>query len=559
MPSERIQRRIDVLLDEADTAFGCRDWQRLRELASDVLSLDVENADGLTFLDAAERNLGTSPGAVSGTFVPSPSLPASFASGRYTVSGFLGEGGSKKGYLAQDTRLDRDVAVAIIEGLAGDGLESGRRLRPCMSATAFLQPPGTTWLERGERVIEPRTREWVAVEARRISALRHQARSFSEQAIRLWETAKAMTVAATRGPSAARDASPSQGWRYNAGRMSAAIRYVSLAPGRRLAYTVDGRGEAVLLIPSMPFSFLKEESKGMTSALQRELAAAFRLIRYDACGTGYSGLTRDSFTLASFVEEASALADHLHLRRFAVVGIVDAAPVAIALAASDARVTTLVLHDGWARYNDYREAAWESAEAALRDGDWTVYTETVSQMQFRFEDQELARNQARTMRRSASRDMLRDAYSGMAEWDVSSLLPGVRCPTLVSQGATPFLHTNVAERLATAIPGAHLATLRKSIEIPAGVFLAFLKERSSKESSPAEQPLSPRELEVLRLVARGCSNGEIASKLAISTNTVMRHVSNIFAKTDTRNRVEAAVYAVNRGLLESPDASSITH
>ena len=54
-------------------------------------------------------------------------LPASFASGRYAVKGFLGEGGSTTVYLAHNTRLDRHVAVAVVEGLDGDGLERVRR------------------------------------------------------------------------------------------------------------------------------------------------------------------------------------------------------------------------------------------------------------------------------------------------------------------------------------------------------------------------------------------------------------------------------------------------
>src|SRR5258708_34127593 len=51
-------------------------------------------------------------------------MPQSFASGRYTVKGFLGEGGRKRVYLSHDTRLDRDVAFAVIktEGLDADGL-----------------------------------------------------------------------------------------------------------------------------------------------------------------------------------------------------------------------------------------------------------------------------------------------------------------------------------------------------------------------------------------------------------------------------------------------------
>jgi len=60
---------------------------------------------------------------------PAPPLPQSFASGRYAVKGFLGEGGRKRVYLAHDTKLDRDVAVALIktEGLDSDGLSRVRR------------------------------------------------------------------------------------------------------------------------------------------------------------------------------------------------------------------------------------------------------------------------------------------------------------------------------------------------------------------------------------------------------------------------------------------------
>ena len=61
--------------------------------------------------------------------------------------------------------------------------------------------------------------------------------------------------------------------------------------------------------------------------------------------------------------------------------------------------------------------------------------------------------------------------------------------------------------------------------------------------------LSQREVEVLRLLAAGKSNREIADILCISLNTVATHVRNILAKTDTANRTEAAAYALRHGLL----------
>jgi DNA-binding CsgD family transcriptional regulator/N-acetylneuraminic acid mutarotase len=69
---------------------------------------------------------------------------------------------------------------------------------------------------------------------------------------------------------------------------------------------------------------------------------------------------------------------------------------------------------------------------------------------------------------------------------------------------------------------------------------------------PAEYAeLSERELEILRLVATGASNKEIAQKLTISTNTVKVHLRNIFAKVGAASRTEAALFAVRSGLVET--------
>ena len=61
--------------------------------------------------------------------------------------------------------------------------------------------------------------------------------------------------------------------------------------------------------------------------------------------------------------------------------------------------------------------------------------------------------------------------------------------------------------------------------------------------------LTHRDREVLTLIALGRNNSEIAGELYISINTVTRHVTNIFTKTSTKNRVEAAVYAAKRHLV----------
>jgi NarL family two-component system response regulator LiaR len=68
-----------------------------------------------------------------------------------------------------------------------------------------------------------------------------------------------------------------------------------------------------------------------------------------------------------------------------------------------------------------------------------------------------------------------------------------------------------------------------------------------------EEPLTEREVEVLRLIARGMSNQEIAEQLVISETTVRTHVSRILGKLHLASRTQAALYALKEGLAELDD------
>ena len=167
MVSERIQRQIDRLLDQAEQAVDAGDWPTVVDRARAVLAIDIDSADAQSFVKMAEANgvsaeAASSATALNDTRPPaapsrSPSVeqpatqPTSFASGRYEVRRFLGEGGKKKVYLAHDLRLDRDVAFALIKT---DGLDAAGRERIVREAQAMgrlgAHPHVVTIFEQGE-------------------------------------------------------------------------------------------------------------------------------------------------------------------------------------------------------------------------------------------------------------------------------------------------------------------------------------------------------------------------------------------------------------------------
>ena len=114
-------------------------------------------------------------------------------------------------------------------------------------------------------------------------------------------------------------------------------------------------------------------------------------------------------------------------------------------------------------------------------------------------------------------------------------------------GASGYVLKTAADR---DLVHACRATMRGETFLYAGAVSALVRDYLERGGQPgSEDPLTPRELEVVKLVAEGYTSDEIAETLVISRKTVDRHRANILEKLRMRDRVDLTRYAIRRGLI----------
>ncbi|MFL6071424.1 MAG: response regulator [Actinomycetes bacterium] len=124
----------------------------------------------------------------------------------------------------------------------------------------------------------------------------------------------------------------------------------------------------------------------------------------------------------------------------------------------------------------------------------------------------------------------------------------------IKAGATGYLLKEISiDEVASAVRAVHDGQSLISPAMASKLLTEFalMAKRSNDRSEQVPTPrLTERELEVLKLVARGLNNRDIARELYISENTVKNHIRNILEKLQLHSRMEAVVYAVREKLLE---------
>jgi pimeloyl-ACP methyl ester carboxylesterase/DNA-binding CsgD family transcriptional regulator len=145
--------------------------------------------------------------------------------------------------------------------------------------------------------------------------------------------------------------------------------------------------------------------------------------------------------------------------------------------------------------------------------------------------------------------------------DIRALLPTITTPTLVIQRRGDFLDHGRSSYVAAHLPNARLETLEGEHHVPffgdaetitdaINRFLVAPPAVRPAATPPPGPALSPREMEVLRLVAEGMPNRAVADQLSLSEKTVNRHLMNIYTKLGVNTRGAAIAHAFRQGFMQ---------
>jgi len=339
--------------------------------------------------------------------------------------------------------------------------------------------------------------------------------------------------------------------------MEQEIRFVEL-DGRRIAYASVGEGP-LLLFSARWVSHLEDEWEDPSArSFFEELAVSHRVVRYDRIGAGLSD--RELGGPPTTESEARALATVLDActGEPAILFACSCAGLATARFASTApdRVRKVVFFGGYVSRRDVPEVTRRSlVEFARLNGPLAAQMFSGLIMPRGSGDEIAALS--RQLRHAATADAAADFLELELTADARPYLPGVTMPALVlhrrGDRTVPIGH---GRELASLLPNARFVALSGDSHLPwmdeqrdlRRALAGFLDDAVAVESN-GDSPLTRRETEVLRLVASGLSNSEIASSLVLSEHTVHRHVANILRKLTTSSRAAAAAHATRAGLI----------
>jgi pimeloyl-ACP methyl ester carboxylesterase/DNA-binding CsgD family transcriptional regulator len=282
------------------------------------------------------------------------------------------------------------------------------------------------------------------------------------------------------------------------------------------------------------------------------------LVRYDRPGVGMSD--PDGPLITSLADEVAALSAVVDAagEKVTLFGGSSGSCAAIAYAAAHPdRVERLVLYGSYARGAEIAAAEARDSLLTLVGRHWGVGSRILADLFLPTATPAERDEFVRFQRGALTAEKAVRSLAAVYAFDVRDRLDTIEVPTLVlhrrDDRAIPFA---LGQDVAARIPGATFVPLdgtdhlpwRGDVESLTRAVREFLGAgRAARQSGSTH--LSERELDVLRLVAQGLSDQEIARRLGISAHTAHRHVSNIRGKLGVSSRAAAPAHAATAGLL----------
>jgi pimeloyl-ACP methyl ester carboxylesterase/DNA-binding CsgD family transcriptional regulator len=349
------------------------------------------------------------------------------------------------------------------------------------------------------------------------------------------------------------------------------VQFCRAPDGVRIAYAVHGHGPP-LLISTCWLSHLQFDWESpVWRHFLIDLGRFATVIRFDERGHGLSDWDVTDHSLEARIGDLEAVADAAGFPRFALMAMAQGGPVAISYAVRHPeRVSRLLFYGSYASaargltrddldledaFGQMIKVGWARPDSTFRRVFTSLMIPSASEEQMRWLDD--------LQRVAVSASTAYIARQQRLAADAEPLLPALDLPTLILHSVGDRMNSfEYGRHLASSVANARLVALGSQNHIvledePAWpVFVEEVRRfleldgQSSTLAERIEDLLSPRELEVLGLVAAGRDNEEIAVELHLSTRTVERHLQNVYGKLGLQGR-SARVAAAARLLAVS--------
>ena len=336
------------------------------------------------------------------------------------------------------------------------------------------------------------------------------------------------------------------------------IRFCAL-DGRRIAVATVGEGP-VLVFGGRWVTHLEEEwADPRARSFYLELARTHRVVRYDRLGAGLSDRVLDRPPDDGVRDPGT----RGRARRICATGRLRCSrarapgsrPCELATIAPE-RFRKIVFFGGYVARHDIPDATRQSLVDFVR-ANWPLAAQMFAGLKLPHGSGDEIAALSRYQRLSAEASVAAAFLELDLVSDAAAIAPNVQTPSLVlhrrGDRTVPIRH---GRELAALLPNARFVALAGDSHLPwmddqrdvQRALAGFLSDDLHSEPN-GDSPLSGRETEVLRLVAVGLSNREIASSLVLSEHTVHRHVANILRKLTQSSRAAAAAQATRAGFI----------